>query len=279
MISKQEILDNAKQLQLSPNTIEKDYVIGWVLKGIASNIDFAKTWVFKGGTCLKKNYFNNYRFSEDLDFTLTDNSHIDSKLLNTSFHSIADFIYEHSGIQIPKQAITFEEYKNPKGKSQVEGKIGYIGPMQRQGSVARIKIDLTNNELIVLQPIKKAIYHNYSDASEQQCKILTYTLEEIFAEKIRALAERLRPRDLYDVINLYQKFRNQVDLKVLQDTLQQKCSFKNIAVPTMQSIEANPEKLELITEWQNMLAHQIKGLHNFEFYWKILPVFFNWLND
>lgn len=41
--------------------------------------------MFKGGTCLKKCYFETYRFSEDLDFTLQDVEHLDKAFLAEVF--------------------------------------------------------------------------------------------------------------------------------------------------------------------------------------------------
>ena len=72
MIDKREILEAASTLSLLPNVVEKDYVLGWILGGINANSVLANSWVFKGGTCLKKCFFETYRFSEDLDFTLRD---------------------------------------------------------------------------------------------------------------------------------------------------------------------------------------------------------------
>jgi predicted nucleotidyltransferase component of viral defense system len=69
MITKDEIQIIAAEKQLQPNVIEKDYVLGWILAGINNHPKTKDTWVFKGGTCLKKCYFETYRFSEDLDFT------------------------------------------------------------------------------------------------------------------------------------------------------------------------------------------------------------------
>ena len=54
---------------LSWEIIEKDYILSWVLAGIAANKKLQNELIFKGGTALKKCYFGNYRFSEDLDFT------------------------------------------------------------------------------------------------------------------------------------------------------------------------------------------------------------------
>ncbi|GAI08967.1 unnamed protein product [marine sediment metagenome] len=49
-------------------TLEKDYVLSWILIGIAKS-KICDMLSFKGGTALKKFYFPDYRFSEDLDFT------------------------------------------------------------------------------------------------------------------------------------------------------------------------------------------------------------------
>ena len=70
VIEKQEISELARELSLDLHVVEKDYVLGWLLAGIAANTDLSENWVFKGGTCLKKCYFETYRFSEDLDFSL-----------------------------------------------------------------------------------------------------------------------------------------------------------------------------------------------------------------
>lgn len=71
MIPKAEVMAVAGATQLLPTTIEKDYALGWFLFGMAQHADLRR-WIFKGGTCLKKCYFDTYRFSEDLDFTLPD---------------------------------------------------------------------------------------------------------------------------------------------------------------------------------------------------------------
>jgi predicted nucleotidyltransferase component of viral defense system len=70
MIDKREILEATSSFSLGlPSLVEKDYVLGWILAGINAHEQLTDSWVFKGGTCLKKCYFETYRFSEDLDFT------------------------------------------------------------------------------------------------------------------------------------------------------------------------------------------------------------------
>ena len=78
----------AAELQLQAHVVEKDYALGWFLAGIAAHPEIGPSWVFKGGTCLKKCYFETYRFSEDLDFTLKDAEHLDEAFLARVFEEI-----------------------------------------------------------------------------------------------------------------------------------------------------------------------------------------------
>ena len=70
MIRSAEIQTKAREARVRDQQIEKDYILSWILQGIANHKDLSTKIVFKGGTVLKKVYFEGYRFSEDLDFTL-----------------------------------------------------------------------------------------------------------------------------------------------------------------------------------------------------------------
>lgn len=70
MIKPGEIQQKARAVGVRDQQIEKDYILSWILCGIAKHEQLSKIIVFKGGTVLKKIYFEYYRFSEDLDFTL-----------------------------------------------------------------------------------------------------------------------------------------------------------------------------------------------------------------
>ena len=115
MIGRREILDIAGTYGLRPQIVEKDYVLGWVLAGVYEQTALAESWIFKGGTCLKKCYFETYRFSEDLDFTLTDPSHVDRDFLAGVFRGVGEWIYERTGIEIPSELQEFEIFENPRG--------------------------------------------------------------------------------------------------------------------------------------------------------------------
>lgn len=143
MIDRAEILAVATDLSLSPEVVEKDYVLGWLLAGIHAQPALLDNWIFKGGTCLKKCYFETYRFSEDLDFTLIDASQLASDFLISAFVDVSTWVYENTGIQIPADRLRFDTYINPRGGMSCQGRIYYTGPLPRGGTMPRIKLDLT----------------------------------------------------------------------------------------------------------------------------------------
>ena len=270
-------MEFSREFGLRADVIEKDYVLGWVLAGIFHHIDIESNWVFKGGTCLKKCYFETYRFSEDLDFTLTELNHLDQDFLVKCFEDISEWVYDATGIEIPKGLIRFDVYKNNRGGMSAQGRIGYRGPMQPRGDLPRIKLDLTFDEILVLGPAIREVHHPYSDCPDDGIQSKCYCFEEVFAEKIRALAERERPRDLYDVVHLYRHEELASDQTIILSTLEKKCAFKEISVPTMETFRNRPEREELEAEWENMLAHQLPALPSFEQFWVELPEVMKWL--
>lgn len=274
MIDRREILDTASRMSLTPHVVEKDYVLGWMLAGISAHPALRDSWVFKGGTCLKKCFFETYRFSEDLDFTLQDEAHLDDAFLKQTFAEIGEWIYERTGIEVPANLQSFDIYTNPRGSTSCQGKVSYRGPVATR-DLPRIKLDLIADERIVLAPVRADVFHPYSDAPADGIDILAYAYEELFGEKVRALAERTRPRDLYDVINLFRNGDALPAASVLLDVLRQKCEFKGIGVPVLADLERH--RAELQNLWENMLAHQLPILPPYQSFWDELPAFFAWL--
>ena len=277
MIDRREIIDVATALGLNPHVVEKDYVLGWLLWGIYSHEAIGESWLFKGGTCLKKCFFETYRFSEDLDFTLVDPSHIDEGFLKSVLSEIGDRIYDQTGIELPPDFQQFEVFQNPRGRESCSGRIGYRGPVSPSGqNMPRVKLDLTADERVVLPPVQSQVFHPYSDAPEG-IVIHSYAYEEAFAEKVRALADRARPRDLYDVINLFRNAEARPAATVLLDVLRQKCEFKGMDLPVLAQLE--PQRLLLEGSWESMLGHQLPVLPPFVTFWDELPVFLAWLES
>src|SRR5215831_6369680 len=128
LIDRREILGIASQTSLTPHVVEKDYVLGWMLAGIYAHDELADSWLFKGGTCLKKCFFETYRFSEDLDFTLRNEEHLGEAFLKRVFAEVGEWIYDETGIEIPADQMEFDLYRNPRGNLSCQGKISYEPP-------------------------------------------------------------------------------------------------------------------------------------------------------
>lgn len=278
MIHKREILHIAAETGLSAQVIEKDYMLGWLLAGIYQHEALRFSWIFKGGTCLKKCYFDTNRFSEDLDFTLKDASHLNDAFLKKTCAQISEWIYETAGIELPNDRMLFELFKNPRGKIACQGRLFYRGPVSSSAprQLPRIKLDLTADELIVEPSIFNSVKHPYSDLPTQGIKAHCYPYAEVFAEKIRALSERTRPRDLYDVIHAYRQPEAQMLASQVKDILIQKCDFKKIPMPSYVALQTHKENC--LAGWNNQLAHQLEALPPFASFWDALPAFFDWLN-
>ena len=276
MIDRREILEAASSFSLLPNVVEKDYVLGWMLAGINAHEEIAESWIFKGGTCLKKCYFETYRFSEDLDFTLRDESHLDEDFLRPVFEEIVGWITEQSGLNIPIDQIEFDIYENPRGRINCQGKIAYRGPVSpTSGGWPKIKLDLTADERLVLPSVRRDVFHPYTDRPDGGIGANCYAYEEAFGEKLRALGERTRPRDLYDVVNLYRHTDSRPTAAVLRDVLRQKCEYKAIPIPTLESLLPHRQSLEAM--WSDMLAHQLPVLPPLNDFWDALPEIFAWI--
>jgi predicted nucleotidyltransferase component of viral defense system len=277
MISKNEILERATEANLLPNVIEKDYVLGWLLAGINHHPTLRDTWVFKGGTCLKKCYFETYRFSEDLDFTLCNANHVNPDFLRGVFTEIAGWVYERTGIEIPADRLKFEIFQNPHGVDACQGRIYYGGPVGfgSKHSMPKIKLDLSADEVLVDAPVMTPVRHDYSDYPEDGINIQSYSYAEVFAEKIRALKERTRPRDLYDVVNFFRRPESGDVAPQVKAVLAKKCIFKNITFPTLDDLDSH--KSQCATGWKDQLSHQLQTLPPFDSFWSELPAFFSWL--
>jgi predicted nucleotidyltransferase component of viral defense system len=276
LIDRREILEAASSLALLPSVVEKDYVLGWILAGINAHEQLSESWIFKGGTCLKKCYFETYRFSEDLDFTLRDESHLTEDFLRPVLGEVVEWVSEQSGLAMSADQLTFDFYTNPRGRPSCQGKIAYRGPVSpTSGGWPKIKLDLTADERIVLPSVEREVFQPYSDRPDDGISINSYAYEEAFAEKMRALGERTRPRDLYDVVNLYRHDDTRPSPALLLDVLQQKCAYKGIPVPSLETLLPHRGDLEVM--WQDMLSHQLPSLPSLTDFWDALPEIFSWM--
>jgi predicted nucleotidyltransferase component of viral defense system len=276
MIDQPEIRLHASQWSVRDDVIQKDYALGWLLDGIANNPALA-SWVFKGGTCLRKCYYETYRFSEDLDFTIVDGGPESPAQLVDIFREIGAYVYDACGLTINVDQNSFRRTRNKRHHETTTGAIEFSTPLLR-GSAPKIKIDLTSDEVVVLPTEFRDVYAPYSDSPQPATQIRSYSLVELMAEKTRALQQRCRPRDLYDVIHTYRHRDLLGRASDVHRSLAEKCAHVGIEVPTLDSIQHDRNIDQLKREWQQMLEHQLPKLPPFDQFWRELETMFEWLD-
>lgn len=252
MIKPGEIQQKARTVGVRDQQIEKDYILSWILKGIAQHEQLSKVIVFKGGTVLKKIYFEDYRFSEDLDFTLINNE-ISNEQIFEWFRETFDYIKEEANI--PLEIIDNNEHED----GGINFYISYIGPLGGQGNNKRVKIDISRSEQLVFEPVMKDVFIDYTDIEEYQ--LLCYPLEEVLVEKMRSVMQRMQARDFYDIWYLLEQHRMDVDFYL--NEFESKCKSKELNHTDF------PKKLaerlpQYKGRWQSSMSEQIKNLPDFD---------------
>jgi uncharacterized protein len=177
----------AKKENVPIGTIEKDYTITNILS-LISQFSKLDKMVFKGGTALKKIHFADFRFSEDIDFTCSEDVSTElGTLLKDGMHdmdvNVTEIIQEETTVEASRQFT-----------------MKYKGYNKYPNSV---KIDLSLRESVQNGASNLDILHNYDELPK--FKIPTMTLEEIMAEKVRAIIYSPAPRHLHDLDFLFGK--------------------------------------------------------------------------
>ena len=273
MIGRAAIVERVREWGLREDVVEKDYVLGWTLWGIGTDPELGTRWAFKGGTCLKKCYIETYRFSEDLDFTVLPGPPVSEVGVVAAISRVLERVKDASGIDFSVRAPVLRQ--RPDGTS-LEGRVYYRGP-RAAPEAASLKIDLSFAEVVARPPVLRRISHPYPDGLPEPARVRCYSFEEVFAEKIRAMGERGRPRDLYDIINLFWRGDLRAHGPLIRAVLDEKCRTKGVPVPTFAALEAAATRADLETEWANMLGHQLPALPPFESFWAEVPNLFDWL--
>ncbi|MGH9292947.1 MAG: nucleotidyl transferase AbiEii/AbiGii toxin family protein [Acidimicrobiales bacterium] len=179
MIAKGLITQRANEEQLPAHTIERDYVLTHVCADIGAIND--TRLVSKGGTLLRMCYFDDYRYSADLDFS--------SVAGLTAAEAVAIVGDAVDSCRRRTEMPTLEVAHADAGTAL----IAYVGPL---GSRPRkIKLDISDTELIETQH-RCAIQQRWPDLPVDAA-IESYTLDEVGAEKLRCIAETVKCRDLY----------------------------------------------------------------------------------
>lgn len=250
MITRAGLQRIAGRERVGLGVLEKDYVITETLRGLAAVPLVAETFVFKGGTALRKVYFPQWRYSEDLDFTVTEA--FPREALESHLREWYQAVDAASGI-----GLVTRDLHRPNGFARL--RIQFRGPL---GQPATIFVDLTFDEPVLTSPLRRDLFTEPFELPP--ARVLAYTLEELMAEKLRSILERGKSRDYYDVWRVLRDHPGALDLNRTGELYVRKCAHKGLSHTGIEALMA-PERLgEVEQYWNADLAMQLGDLPSFQ---------------
>lgn len=234
--------------------LERDYCLAWFLIGLSQS-RLGQLLIFKGGTALKRCHFGDYRFSEDLDFTLARPAEFAE--IREGLEEVFEHVAQPSGIRF-----AFEREDRQGHANSYTFYLNYQGPLPTPNTV---KVDITISEILCFpveqRPVLRA-YPEFEDLPEDRM-IAVYGLNEIATEKVVALSDPARnePRDLYDLWFL--TVEAGVDLSQLVGAIAEKLRFRQKDIAGLEDrILRKEQRLKAL--WTGRLGHQIEALPEFD---------------
>ena len=262
MILQKEIFTKAEAQKIPKSTIDKDWALGHFLAAIYSDQTLRDILVFKGGTCLRKCWFPEYRFSEDLDFTSRSSSF---QFTRKHLESICLHVKSNAGLFTHISSL-----KQLKFNDKVTGYAAIVkfwgadhsrseNPPSPDRWLTSIKIEIILYETLIFPPVLKTLHHGYSDQIAIDPNLIPcYSIEEVLSEKIRALIQRsyTAPRDFFDIWYLS---RNHPDINysLVVDAFHRKMQFKGLSFTGINQLINSSNDKSLKAAWKSSLAHQL----------------------
>jgi predicted nucleotidyltransferase component of viral defense system len=199
MIFDTEIEERAKELDISPQDVERDYVHGWLLREIY-NGPLAGRLALKGGNGIRKGYLVGARYSKDLDFSC--DTEIDEDDLYSQLQNVLVGASTGSGVKFFLDRTRIAEKRlNIAGVKATEARIYFKGFYAEESVTLRSHLDISELEKTYLPIQERSLIHPYSDSSECASQIRCQKLEEILASKLTTLLFRRKAQDLFDLIH------------------------------------------------------------------------------
>ena len=224
--------------------------------------------MFKGGSCLKKCYFGEYRFSEDLDFTTLEGAP-QGQALEDAFSRVcrqAEGLLKSVG-EVRLICTRYEEKQaHPHGQEAfvIRGQLPW-----HSGPLTKMMIEITTGEAVLCQPLERPLLHEYGE--EVSGSLAVYDLKEIIAEKLRAVLQQVakleqrgwirpRPRDYYDlwrILNTYAELREIPDFSTF---LHAKCTPKGVDFTGPESFFPETMMKSIEHVWASWMGPLVVGL-------------------
>lgn len=228
-------------------------MLTWMLHGISAS-PLRGLLAFKGGTAIKKMYVPDYRFSEDLDFTLLDIRQTNAEL-RTAVEELFPWLAREANITLATQRV--EEHSS--GKSTIY--LNYVGPLQAALTSRSLKMDFSKDEDLAFPTEERRVQSSYSDCQARQATLVVYSMEEILVEKLRSLLTRIEPRDLYDIH--YILTNRLVDVEQMSFSAAPKFEAKGLTVGDLRTV-LERRRATFQQLWQGRLSGQMPEIPELE---------------
>jgi predicted nucleotidyltransferase component of viral defense system len=260
-----------KRLGIPWEVLERDYLLSWILAGISQVESLRNTLVFKGGTALKKCYFGDYRFSEDLDFSGVGRVPTGAAMeqaVRQACDAATSMLNEYAPVEIMCERYT-EEEPHPGGQEAFA--IRARLPWQKQ-PLTRAIIETALDEKLFKPAKTRTVIHEYGEPLQVQVSV--YALEEIVAEKLRAILQhiekleergwsRSRARDYYDLWRILGSYRDQMNLSDFKPFLTEKCAIRKVSFETSADFFQKTMLAYVEKTWEQWLGPLVPGLPKF----------------
>jgi predicted nucleotidyltransferase component of viral defense system len=190
--------------------IEQDLIISRALVDLYNEPHVKEALVFRGGTALNKLFIKPpARYSEDLDFVQKN-----SESIGQTIDAIRELLKPWLGD--PKWKITERSAK-------------LIYKYESANKMpAKLKIEINTTEHFQVLPLKEIPLSMDSGWFKGIANIITYEMDELMATKLRALYQRRKGRDLFDV--WYVTAHGLIDLKQVFDIFFKYCAYNNVKI-------------------------------------------------
>lgn len=266
------LLEARKRLGLPWEVLERDYVQSWILAGISRTESLRDVTVFKGGTALRKCYFGDYRLSEDLDFSGLEGIPTGTgmeKAIEDVCHEATVLLDEYASVEITCERYT-ERDPHPAGQEAFVIRVRL--PWHRRPQT-RIMIETTVDEPVIKQVQQRKVLHDFGEPLEVTVGV--YSLEEIIAEKLRAILQhirlldekgwsRSRARDFYDLWRIMSTYTDQLDLSGFSAFLHEKCAVRNVSFSAPGDFFPDAVLSHMEKTWEQWLGPLVPGLPAFD---------------
>ena len=268
MIYYSEIQSASVQNGVSIEVIEKDYHLEWYLSALWEH-PIISSFLFYGGTAIKKLFLPKHRFSEDID--LISGKRFSIQELKAALFKIHEALQNHANL-----FFFWEDSEIKTLGTQTRFLIHYRG-FSEVGGMKRFLLDFAQGIESLPEPVEKTLIASYRDLRDRSISIKTLPLEVICAEKLALITDRKRkePRDVYD---LWAVFRNmkKFDSKLFFSRYQWRLSY----VPELSIIQSTLKDSVYESAWEHRLRYQVPALPKYdlvvmelvEFLRKIWPI-------